>query len=147
MKVLTFFICIFTFILLACNSQYKPIKINSESITKVTIKSVGFPDGDIQFDLYASDTATQTLIKLINESKLIDDADKRTFHKGKLLITFIANKEPVYCFNSPISKQNTIALEVYSKCYTGWYYGSLSNENFYLFFKNIFESRYSVAFP
>ena len=141
MKVLTFFISIFFFILLACNSQYKPVKIDSDSITKVTIESVGFPDGDIQFDLYANDTATHTLIKLI------DDANKRTFHKGKLLITFIANEAPVYCFNSPISEQNTIALEVYSECYTGWYYGSLSNEFFFLFFKNIFESRYSVAFP
>lgn len=147
MKVLTFFISIFFFILLACNSQYKPVKIDSDSITKVTIESVGFPDGDIQFDLYANDTATHTLIKLINESKLIDDANRRSFSKGKLLITFIANKDAVYCFNSPISKQNTIALEVYSECYTGWYYGALSNENFYLFFKNIFESRNSVAFP
>lgn len=100
-----------------------------------------------RFLQYSNDSATTTLINLINESNLIDDASVRSFSKGKLLITVIASNDTIYCFNSPIYKQNSINLEIYSECYTGWYIGALSNKNFYSFFKDLFEVRYLVKFP
>lgn len=148
MKKLRYGMLVFTLIAgISCNSQINSVKINPENISKVIIESVGFPAEDIQFELYSNDSATTTLINLINESNLIDDASVRSFSKGKLLITVIASNDTIYCFNSPIYKQNSINLEIYSECYTGWYIGALSNKNFYSFFKDLFEVRYLVKFP